>query len=694
MYIYLFSVFSKNKEEKKLKKNVFLSKRVLLFTMPKQRKRRNKQEIVSNDALESIERDSLEGEKEFDHEKEFIPLDETYQNDVFNKENCNYDEEERPELESGLAQYLKSSHETLLTSMFASEDDCNLFIGNVLSEIRGSEVEVALSYESSRFLQDLLSMAGPEQLKLVFEALSGSYIRLSTHSKGSRVIETLLKRGALAVHHETIGVSMMEQNEDDQLVSFSSLLLFITTELREGLTDLIFNKYATHVIRLILLVLSGKSRDPGFQIKSNKSKQQKQHWTFTSSLERNLPDSEENLSVPTDFRQELSKYISSIVDTVLAVCNGIVFDIYANPVLQLAIKFEKSIFNQYDIIYSLVGMDKTTMQLTEKDSSISFLRSLAEDNLGSHILDTIIENSPERVFKTVFKLSLLDQLQDYIQNPIAVHCIAHWVQRAASLNNYVASIKKIVDSILGASLEINSSNITALRVLLEASSAAGHYREKESAEFVLKALDLIQNNPEELLGKVLGRGGDNQSLKLAMVMLRQPSLQVRVAESLAAQRQFIILAWCKAPTVSHFVQECMRILSERGPSESPIRRKLLNALLGKYAELAQHTVGSHIVDQAWTTSETVPPLRERIAKELAENYSTLNESFHGRKVAQNWHIRMYVADPSAWLAKNKGNGTSSHSVNMQSETLTPLQRAMKRFAESNSAPRKRVAPAN
>jgi nucleolar protein 9 len=157
------------------------------------------------------------------------------------------------------------------------------------------EVALSLDYDTSRILEKLLYLLNSVDIRIFTDKLMGNYLELTLNVFASHVVQTLLIIASDIMHLECIdphvispvistvikqqvqgvgegeGVGVGEAEGDEvgdgeetgegTLQSMTNLFLNIISELLPHLNHLISDKYASHIVRLIIQILKGSALD-------------------------------------------------------------------------------------------------------------------------------------------------------------------------------------------------------------------------------------------------------------------------------------------------------------------------------------------------------------------------------------------------------------------------------------------------
>lgn len=144
-------------------------------------------------------------------------------------------------------------------------------------------------------------------------------------------------------------------------------------------------------------------------------------------------------------------------------------------------------------------------------------------------------------------------------------------------------------------------------------------------------------------------------------------------ESIFTQPQDTLVALCKHSQASHVVQKLLNSPTATVPN----RRRLLNALKGRFVELSLDTVASHIVDACWGSPMNY---RQSIAEELLRAEPQMRESYSGRAVWRNWNMDKYKTRKQQWFQLAKEEATATLEGKPVERKKTAIQMAMERHA--------------
>jgi nucleolar protein 9 len=204
-------------------------------------------------------------------------------------------------------------------------------------------------------------------------------------------------------------------------VSMENLFLFTINELEGNMGYLMTDRFGSHVLRVLLVVLSGrpleKSSTPSL-LQSRK----KENVGVPGFDTRTNHLSLEKRPVPEVFQSAIDKIISETVsglDTTFL--RSLAAHPTGNPMLQLLLELELSGTDKgrskggNSILRRLLPDDPPA----EGNESASFVNGLLYDPVGSRLLEVIIKHCPGKTFKSLYRNLLKERIGSLARNETA-----------------------------------------------------------------------------------------------------------------------------------------------------------------------------------------------------------------------------------------------------------------------------------
>jgi nucleolar protein 9 len=590
-------------------------------------------------------------------------------------------------------EYFRRADELLELNDFPSDEDRALFLANVFKEAEGKELKIANSQSCSRLMERLILLSTPAQKKKLFEKFSGQFLHLIQHRFASHCCETLFVQSAPVVTQELTADGSGKDVEatkdgDDVYVSMENLFLYTLNELEGQIGFLLNDRFASHALRVLLVVLSGKPLAKS-STKSLLQSRKKENITtpgFKSSTEELSLDAR---AVPSSFQTAINKFISdtaAILDETsipLLSCHQT-----ANPALQVLLELEltrptKAKDLTPETSGSILKKLLPDAIETEGSKSATFINGLVYEQIGSRLLETLVTYAPGKLFKQIYRSTFKDRIGSLARNEIASYVIVKVLERVSreDLEEAAASILPQVPNL------VERGRTTILKTLLERTAA--RHAEKSTAALTAAIAEAYGNDPatlilkmthttaqgdktetDEALAKAEQARQDPNTLHgslLAQAMLAIPGTpSTLIQDSLLAQNLPTLLHLACTTATSHILQAALVPTDPSSPSNpgstnnAPFRRKLVNAFLAdpsSITTLATSKSGSHVLDALWDGTQGLMMLKERICSILADSMPQLRDDWVGRVVLRNWMVELFARRKVDWIAKvREGEG--------------------------------------
>ncbi|RPB18952.1 ARM repeat-containing protein [Terfezia boudieri ATCC MYA-4762] len=573
--------------------------------------------------------------------------------------------------------------ELLKANAFETEDDRTAFVNNFFREADGKELKLANSQGCSRLLEKMMSLATPKQLKGLFQKCNGNFMHLVQHRFASHFCESLFlhSAGVVAQEEEDDGVLGMENAMDmdgnEIFASMESLFLYTLNELEPFLHALLTHPFASHTVRVLLLVLSGHgtNKTASTSLIQSRNKENKLE-TDKLAGERRVPDS---------FEEATGRILKTISEKIgVRELRILATHPVGSPTLQFLLQLElsstevtgrKSKKDQKDTLSKSTLLSKLLGgEESEGNTSASaFLQNLFYDSVGSHVLEAVIQFSDQTTFAVLYDKYFKDRLPSMSRNETASFVAVKVVDRLdeKQLEALIGGLVPLVPNLLERSLTnvLKATIDSSIKHDVDASklvkAIADTFNTDGISTVIFKMLKIsekeLQQASEDAIDNVTGAGSGSKGKKNPTQMhgslLVQSILQLPgdcgsfANASLLAQTPDTVLHLATNPTASHVIQASLT-----SPHATVLhKRKLLNLLSGNFAQLAMSPSGSHLVDACWTVTQGMNNYRTGIAEELVRSEAVVRASLFGRIVWRNWAMDKYKTRRGDWLRLGKGD---------------------------------------
>ncbi|KAK8021616.1 pumilio-family RNA binding repeat domain-containing protein [Apiospora arundinis] len=576
-------------------------------------------------------------------------------------------------------EYFRSVDEVLDVDEFPSQEDRDIYLNNVFIEAQGKELKLACSQSCSRLLERLILMSNTRQKKKLFEQFATHFLNLLQHRFASHCCETLFLQSAPIVTRELTGErdDAPVEPEDQPLPLMEELFLLSLDELEGHFSYLLTDRFASHSIRVLLMILSGRPLEESSNktlIHSKRKEKISVPWMSSNTVDNKDGDNAQARPVPSVFTLAAKKIIGdSTAGMDATALRVLATHPTGNPVLQLLLELDIALNPKSDteggemkLLWQLLP-DAPNSLKDEKSPANDFVNAMLYDPVGSRLLETLVTHCPGKVFKAMWRTNLGPRIQSLVRNDIASYPAIRMLVRVGK-EELVAAMEKILPELPKL---VSLSRFNVIKTLFERCQVREAKAETES---LMKALiSALGRDKKELVPKLCiptpdendGKKGQPSISKaqsviashgchLTTTLLSIPGLPAtsiqKSLHSLPAE-VLLSLATTSAPT-AHVL-----LAAFTSPSPDKIFHKALVAtLLPHTLELAQSQHGSKVLSSIIympSKSEGIMlpfHLKEQIMTRLMQHEPELRETFEGRKVWRAWQGDMYKTRRVDWIA--------------------------------------------
>lgn len=648
--------------------------------------KRKRDETTDDAAPKRVKSSTDEAVNELSEAPDYIPLADGDYTNYDEQPSGNSDMPFYGLLDTEEQEYFSRANEVLELNQFQDAEELRTFIDSVYHEAKGKELKLACSQSCSRLMEKLISSSDIRQIRRLFDKFNGHFLHLVQHRFASHCCETLFIHAAPGVtekaHQSKRSNKLQDGNEDDEDEperSLAEMFMGVVEELQANWGYLLTERFASHTIRVLLLVLAGEPVDVSSSDSIVASRKKERLGIPSVAETRDESTVAQKRNVPEAFEETLKKIMGDIVsvldDTYL---RALATHPVGNPVLQLLVHLELAHFgkssakNTTSITRRLIPDEK----MEEGTESTVFLKGLLYDPVGSRLLETIVRYLPGKLFKILYKNIIRERIGSLARNMTAGYVVLRALERLGK-DDLQNAMELIIPEIPGL---IERSRVIVPKVLIERCLIRG-----VNTEPLARALEsAYDKDPTKRLEQMLKLGSTTQKTKeesedpqeesqekpqepgssqassaaerlhgslLVQAILTVPGpLSQLVYSSLTALPSDLLFQLAKDPTASRVLQQALT-----QPTSAPqFRRPFTVRFSGHMKELALDSSGSHVVDALWPATRDLFFVKERLAQELVQDEMTLRDSFVGRAVWRNWSMDLYKRRRGEWAAKAKG----------------------------------------
>ncbi|CVK89339.1 probable Nucleolar protein 9 [Fusarium mangiferae] len=584
-------------------------------------------------------------------------------------------------------EYFRRADELLELNQFPSTEDRDIFLENVWKEAEGKELKLASSQSCSRLMERLIQLSNTAQKKRLFEAFGGHFLSLVQHRFASHCCEALFLRSAGVVSQELSGYVLDTKGADVDMqkpeASMENLFLATLDELEGALSYLITDRFASHTLRVLLLVLAGRPLEDASVRSLVKSKKKEKISVAGGSA---TDEANQGLrAVPESFSMAAKKIIQDSTAGMDATALRVLArHPIGNPTLQLLLELDltlnkteqKAESEQPTLLFQLLpGAPKSLSDGASEASE--FINGMIYDQIGSRLIETLITHCPGKVFKALNQNIFLPRIEGYVRNDVSCYAAIRVLNRL-SKDDLVQAVEKITPNVPQL---VAKSRLNVLKTLFERCNARGANDEIKKLNKGLK--EGCGNTPADLVIFLCGLKDEEKKKKdvqqlskneyaiqshgaqLLTTLLSIPGPTKGVQESLLAlePQTLVRLATTSMPTVTVLTTALAT------PSSNPaFHKSIASAILPHTHELAisqfGHNLINAIVEVPSKGKERSIPfhMKEAFMARLGDHEAELRDSWMGRSVWRNWKGDMWKTrrgDWKLWMREVDANVPSS-----------------------------------
>ncbi|CCH40854.1 hypothetical protein BN7_388 [Wickerhamomyces ciferrii] len=548
--------------------------------------------------------------------------------------------------------YFKQAEATLNADAFENEADRAGFVESVLEESKGKELKLVTNQICSKLIERLILHSTDEQLKRLFKAFEGHFLSLIYHKYSSHCVETLLVRTAALIEKELLNPVSNFANEDNY-VTMENLFLFFLNEIKSNLKEMIIHQYASHTLRLIILIISGKEL-PSTTM-SNSTLRSKKSKIARKMIEiKDNQDFDRAFQIPSSFKDELKGLLDSIRSKLdRKTAREYAIHKVASPVLQLLIQVEGIVDRDRQIWHLIFLKDDEESDSTES----AFVEYLLSDPVGSHFFENSIRDQRLKYVERLYRLYMKERILKLAKRDTTGSYVVQILLK--KLKQIEA--REILNQLIPEMSVLMNTNLEMGKSIIDASTQHKEYKKPLIIEELVKKYrpneeSNILETILQLSTSTLGNTRDDwptaeerrRALFLEKLIEYDTSFLNLTIDNLLTLPKERLIQMCKHGVFSHVVENVLL-----PDAEIIKRKKLLNQFMESIVDLSCNAYGSHIVDKLWGFTLKLNMYKERIAAELVGEKEKVKESTYGRQVWKNWSMELYVRKRGDWKYKIK-----------------------------------------
>ncbi|KAK2821944.1 hypothetical protein Q5P01_022009 [Channa striata] len=534
-----------------------------------------------------------------------------------------------------------------LSEGFEDNEEREMFVENVLTEVKGKATLVAMDRTGSITLQHLFPLSSPEQVGEVLAELGGEsgseFKAVCCDRCGGHVVESAIRQASRWMESSQKDPSLTPEGEEEeescglleiQVLSLSQVVI-------NNSAEFVKHVHGSHVVRTLLHVLAGCLGPPRTESRPG-------------GKERNVAPQLKDFEIPTSFWYELKSLTESMMENV----NLSVTDAVASAVFQtmLTVCHRK----RPKLCKQLLRRIMEFLTSRSAAPGVSPLLVFLKDQASSHLIEIIIQLSHKSILRDLYKNHLKGQLVD-----LAIHPIANFpIQRlTAALAKHKLFLRLFDELVQGVEAILAAGHMGVIVQLAE-SCAESEEKQQELMQCLLHAFHCAEPGSRHVSCLPLFMSlltyevyyhsdtadGNTQTevpltsicyhgsrLVQALAKFKERSLLLSSLRTLSPAN---LLTLAADPAGSHVLQALITTSSDKG------RGKILKRLEGQYVQMACSRLGSRVLEAIWHSASISQ--RQSIAQELVPSESQLRSDQFARHVWAKFALSHFVHRRAHW----------------------------------------------
>ena len=562
----------------------------------------------------------------------------------------------------------------LLRLESGNEDELEDHVKTAWAFAAGKEIKLACSQSCSRCLERLILLSSQCQKKRLLQTFAGHYMSLIQHRFASHICEALFIQCVPALIDEVkVGYDASAVQDGEREPSVEELFLATLDELEGYLDFLLTDKFGSHPLRVMLMILSGR---PLFDKRSNNVVCSKSKEDITMTMRGVQGWMRKTRPVPESFGRAVQKIIADSTAVVnLTTLKVIAKHPVGNPMLQLLLDLDTSQAREpkpdggtEPILLPRMLPDAPASLSDPNSPATDFIMSLIFDRIGSRLLEKLISLCPGKIFKPLFASVLKPRLRAFAKNETSAYSVIKALERVNKVD--LADSVRAIDPLIPTLLERHQYSV--ITTLFERCQARNC---REQAERIMSSFNQCLGWGHENWIPKLFRLDENQGISidplaksrksvcfhaaaLAKAMLsieKKPRRAIQSCLLKMSAKNLVQMANDSRPTASVLV----KALEVSPVSGLPFHRPFVSKIVLHIMELVMSPIGHAVINAVAMipTSFGVPfHFKQNIMAILAEHDDQLRAIPCGKHVRYTWNMVLYLRSVDAWARMMKSKG--------------------------------------
>ncbi|KAM9349410.1 nucleolar protein 9 [Symphorus nematophorus] len=530
-----------------------------------------------------------------------------------------------------------------LSEGFEDNEEREMFVENVLTEVKGKATLVAMDRTGSITLQRLLPLSSPDQVGAVLAELGGEsgseFKTVSCDRCSGHVVESAVRQMSRWTEKESSDTT--EEEEEESCGVLEAQVLSLSQVVRDNSAEFIKHVHGSHVVRTLLHVLAGCVGPPRTEARPG-------------AKERNIVPQLTDFEIPTSFWYELKSLTETLMDNV----NLSVTDAVSSAVFQIML----TVCHRKRPKLCKQLLKRIMEYLTSRNAApgVSPLLVFLKDQASSRLIETIIQLAHKSLVRDLYKSHLKGHLVD-----LALHPIANFpIQRLTAASAKCKVFLRLFDELIQGVEAILAAGHMGVIIQLAESCAESEEKQEELMQCLLRAFHCAEPGSRHVSCLPLfmslltyevyyqsdtAEGATQTEVPLSSICYHGSRLVQALARfkerslllsSLRTLTPADLLTLATDPAGSHVLQALITTSSDKG------RGKILKRLEGQLVPMACSRLGSRVLEAIWNSASVSH--RQSIAQELVGSESQLRSDQFARHVWAKFALSHFIQRRAAW----------------------------------------------
>ncbi|XP_035027232.1 nucleolar protein 9 [Hippoglossus stenolepis] len=532
-----------------------------------------------------------------------------------------------------------------LSDGFEDKEERAMFVENVLSEVKGKAMMVAMDCTGSITLQRLLPLSSPEQVGEVLAELGGEsgseFQVVSCDRCGGHVVESAVRQMSRWTESSQKESSDTTEEEEDSFELLEAQVLSLSQVVRDNIEEFIQHVHGSHVVRTLLHLLAGCLGPPRTESRPG-------------AKVRGVAPLLTDFEIPTSFWYELK----SLTETLMENINLSVTDAVASAVFQtmLTVCHRK----RPKLCKQLLKQIMEYLTSRSAAPGLSPLLVFLKDQASSHLIETIIQLSHKPLLRDLYKNHLKGHMVDLALHPIANFPIQRLTAASAKYKMFLTLFDELIQGVEA----VLASGHMGVIVQLAESCAESEEKQDDLLQCLLRAFHCAEPGSRHVSCLPLfmslltyevyyhsetAEGGTSTEVPLSSICYHGSRLVQALSRfkersillsSLRTLSPADILTLASDPAGSHVLQALITTSSDKG------RGKILRRLEGLHVQMACSRLGSRVLEAIWNSASVNQ--RQSIAQDLVPSENQLRSDQFARHVWAKFALSHFVHRRAHW----------------------------------------------